>query len=323
MNGVLTSIENGLWSDQVYVNDWQTRFNNVGVAENIGINVTPWILMYPRVELGYSVTWKDNDIYINDRKLILFHYYGFKYFNENEFDLCGYSTDLIDPIIEWIYVPYIQACNEIMDIISNIDKDFYYKQTPNGRFIMNYFNLASNINGYGDKYNFCTIISENDLSEGLEFYNSLRMHANKFCLWICCLDDITYHTLANMELENVILIDIKNIEDQELLNVKKTRNASEYRWTLKAPLINYILKNNYYIQNMIYADPDAYIVSNVTNVFHKWKKVRVFIWKNEIDQDTQQEYGINLTSLIGFKRKENVFKSLWMWREKCINGRYD
>ncbi len=315
--------ENGLWSDQVYVNDWQTRFNNVGVAENIGINVTPWILMYPRVELGYSVTWKDNDIYINDRKLILFHYYGFKYFNGNEFDLCGYSTDLIDPIIEWIYVPYIQACNEIMDIISNIDKDFYYKQTPNGRFIMNYFNLASNINGYGDKYNFCTIISENDLSEGLEFYNSLRMQANKFCLWICCLDDITYHTLANMELENVILIDIKNIEDQELLNVKKTRNASEYRWTLKAPLINYILKNNYYIQNMIYADPDARFVSNVTNVFHKWKKDPVFIWKNEIDQDTQQEYGINLTSLIGFKRKENVFKSLWMWREKCINGRYD
>ena len=74
---------------------------------------------------------------------------------------------------------------------------------------------------------------------------------------------------------------------------------------------------------MIYADPDARFVPNVTNVFRKWNKDPVFIWKNEIDQDTQQEYGINLTSLIGFKRKENAFKSLWMWREKCINGCYD
>ncbi len=155
------------------------------------------------------------------------------------------------------------------------------------------------------------------------FTISLTKHAEKTCLWICCLDDITYHTLANMELENVILIDIKNIEDQELLNVKNTRNASEYRWTLKAPLIYYILKNNYSIHYMIYADPDARFDSNVTNAFSKWNENPVFIWKNEIDQDTQQEYGINLTSLIGFKREEDAFKYLWMWRDKCIKGSYD
>ena len=126
-----------------------------------------------------------------------------------------------------------------------------------------------------------------------------------------------------MELENVILIDIKNIEDQELLNVKNTRNASEYRWTLKAPLIYYILKNNYNIHYMIYADPDARFDSNVTNAFSKWNENPVFIWKNEIDQDTQQEYGINLTSLIGFKREKDAFNYLWMWRDKCIKGCYD
>ena len=309
--------EKGRWSDQMYVNDWVTRFDNVGVAGNLGINAN----LYTSSQ--NTVTKEDDNLYINGDKLILFHYYGFKYFNGNEFDLCAHGHLPTNQIIQWIFVPYIQACNEVMDIISRIDKDFYYKQTPNGRIIKNYFNLASNIDGYEDKYNFCTIISENDLSEGLEFYNSLTKHAEKTCLWICYLDDITYNTLANMELENVILIDIRNIEDQELLNVKNTRNASEYCWTLKAPLILYILKNNYIIQNMIYADPDTRFDSNVTNAFSKWRENPVFIWKNEIDQDTQQEYGVNLTSLIGFKRNKKAFKSLWHWRDKCIKGYYD
>ncbi|MEH7014228.1 glycosyltransferase [Neobacillus niacini] len=309
--------EKGRWSDQMYVNDWVTRFDNVGVAGNLGINANLYI------SSQNTVTKEDDNLYINGDKLILFHYYGFKYFNGNEFDLCAHGHFPTNQIIQWIFVPYIQACNEVMDIISNIDKDFYYKQTPNGRIIKNYFNLASNIDGYEDKYNFCTIISEKDLSEGLEFYNSLTKHAEKTCLWICCLDDITYNTLANMELENVILIDIKNIEEQELLNVKNTRNASEYRWTLKAPLIYYILKNNYNIHYMIYADLDARFDSNVTNAFSKWKENPVFIWKNEIDQDTQQEYGINLTSLIGFKREKDAFNFLRMWRDKCIKGCYD
>jgi hypothetical protein len=309
--------EKGRWSDQMYVNDWVTRFVNVGVAGNLGINANLYI------SSQNTVTKEDDNLYINGDKLILFHYYGFKYFNGNEFDLCAHGHFPTNQIIQWIFVPYIQACNEVMNIISLIDKDFYYKKTPKGRIIKNYFNLASNIDGYEDKYNFCTIISEKDLAEGLEFYNSLTKHAEKTCLWICCLDDITYNTLAYMELENVILIDIKNIEEQELLNVKNTRNASEYRWTLKAPLIYYILKNNYNIRYMIYADPDARFNSNVTNAFSKWKENPVFIWKNEIDQDTQQEYGINLTSLIGFKREKDAFNFLWMWRDKCIKGCYD
>jgi hypothetical protein len=304
--------EKGRWSDQMYVNDWVTRFDNVGVAGNLGINANLYI------SSQNTVTKEDDNLYINGDKLILFHYYGFKYFNGNEFDLCAHGHFPTNQIIQWIFVPYIQSCNEVMDIISNIDKDFYYKQTPNGRFIKNYFNLASNIDGYEDKYNFCIIISEKDLSEGLEFYNSIRMHANEFCLWICCLDDITYNTLANMELENVVLIDIKNIEDQELLNVKNTRNASEYCRILKAPLIFYILKNNYNIRYMIYVDPNARFNSNVTNAFSKWKENPVFIWKNEMDQDTQQEYGANLTSLIGFKREKDAFNFLWMWRDKSI-----
>lgn len=309
--------EKGRWSDQMYVNDWVTRFENVGVAGNIGINANLFILR------DRTVTADDDNLYINGDRLILFHYYGFKYFNRNEFDLCAHGQSPKDEIVQWLFVPYIQACNEVMDSISYIDRDFYQKQTPNGRFIMNYFNLASNINGNGDKFNFCTIISENGLSEGLDLYNSLRMHTNGFCLWICCLDDITYNTLVNMELENVIVIDIKNIEDQKLLNVKDTRNASEYRLTIKAPLISYILKNNYNIHYMIYTDPNARFVTNVTNAFYKWDKHPVFIWEKENDQNTQQDYGINMPSLIGFKRNKKAFKFLSAWRKKCINGCYD
>jgi hypothetical protein len=308
--------EEGRWSDQMYVVDWLTRFVNVGVSGNLGINTNLFI------SSQNTVTKEDEHLYINGDKIILFHYYGFKYLDGNEFDLCGHGFFPTDQIVEWIFVPYIQACKEVMDFISRYDKNFYDKQTPNGKIIKNYFNLASNIDGYEDRYNFCTIIGEKELSDGLEFYQSLTKHAEKNYLWICCLDDITYHTLANLELENVFLIDIKNIEDQELLNVKNSRSESEYRLTIKAPLILYILNNNYNIRHMTYADPDARFNSNVTDVFSKWGEDPVFIWKNEMDQATQQGYGIHLNSLIGFKREKGAFHFLWKWKDKSLKGRY-
>ncbi|MGE5559002.1 MAG: hypothetical protein ACM3WV_10385 [Bacillota bacterium] len=119
--------EEGLWSDQMYVNGWRSRFNNVGVARNLGINVTPFILYYLRTELGYSVNRKNDGIYIGDSRLILFHYYGFKYYNEREFDLCSYSTCFTDQDVRLIYLPYIHACNEVMDSI-----DCVYRGENNG-----------------------------------------------------------------------------------------------------------------------------------------------------------------------------------------------
>ena len=78
--------ENGRWSDQMYVNDWVTRFHNVGVARNLGINANLFI------SSQNTVTREDDNLYINGDKLILFHYYGFKYFDGNEFDLCAHYT---------------------------------------------------------------------------------------------------------------------------------------------------------------------------------------------------------------------------------------
>ncbi len=303
--------EEGRWSDQMYVIDWITRFKNVGVAGNIGINANPFIISHR------TVTAADDHIYINEDRLILFHYYGFKYFNRNEFDLCAHGHHPTDQVIQRIFVPYIQACNEVMDFISCIDKDFYNKQTTIGKYIKNYFNLESNINGTCDKYNFCTIVNKMDLSKVLEFYKSLRTHANGFRLWICCLDNRSYRILDKKELENVILLDVKNIENQNLLNIKNAREASEYRWTLKAPLLYYILNNNYDIRNLIYADPDVRFVSDVKNVLQKWGKSAVFIWETEFDQDTQLEYGNNVTSLIGVKRKKKFLKR---WMKQWING---
>lgn len=314
--------ERGLWSDQVYVNDWTDRFNNVGVAENLGINVTPFILLYTRTELGYIVTLNDNNIYINDRKLILFHYYGFKYFDGNVFDLCGYEMEFTDEVIEWIYLPYILECNEVMEQIAQINKDFYLKKSIKDIFIMNYFNLDSNINEDRGKYSFCTMVGEQNLLEGLGFYDSLKKHAKKFYLWIYCKDDTTYLTLANMKLENVFLINLKNIKDKRLFKkLLKVKNSGiDYQGTLKAPFIFHILKNNYNIHYMIYADPDTRFVSNVTDVFRKWKRRPVYIFNKRIDKNAQYKYGKNMESVIGFKRSKRAFNYLRRRRNISIKG---
>lgn len=308
--------ENGLWSDQVYVNDWPERFQNVGIIQNMGVNLTPYIINYRLV--NDSVFELDNDIYINNEKLIFFHLYGFKYYDDNVFDICNYVMNCRDDITKIIYLPYIFASKDMMDQITAVDPDYNQGKDIKDYHIRNYFNLDVNVPIEKEGNHLCAIISKENLEQGLQLYLTLKKNTPNFQMWICCLDDDTYSSLSSMKLENVILFTLKNIEGSELLSVKDFRRSEEYYRTLKAPFISYILKNNYNVKSIIYIEAELFFLTNFSSIFDELKQQHsILILKRS---EYPQEY---CAGLIGFKRDKVPLECLYRWKKDSIQGNLD
>jgi hypothetical protein len=129
------------WNDQLYVSDWDSRFNNIGIVKKPGINLTPFIMNRLIDEWDSALTRKEGQLYIGQSRIVLFHFYGFKYFNDKEFDLCSYTDIYYKPEIQYIYLPYIKEAVYINSKLRAIDKSFYYTQSTEGSFIKNYYRL--------------------------------------------------------------------------------------------------------------------------------------------------------------------------------------
>lgn len=128
------------FGDQKYLDKWDSLYNSVKVSNNLGANVGPW-------NIGqYNVTINDfNIIYINNYKLIFYHYASFKPFFGNFYttNISGYLSRPKLIIKKSIYYNYITELNIITNKINNthiIDKLFILNK--NRKFINNtFFNI--------------------------------------------------------------------------------------------------------------------------------------------------------------------------------------
>jgi hypothetical protein len=308
--------EKKLWSDQVYVNDWPERFGSVAVVKNIGINVTPPVVV------DNKVTSNGKYIYVNGERLVLFHYTQFRYYDGNEFDLCGFVESLSDNVLKMIYLPYINACNEIMEQIREVDRNFYQTAGPKEQYIKNYFNLGANEKG--EKFpHICTVLSKDYLIQGLALYNSLKRHTKLFQLWILCVDDTAYSLLEKMNLAGVTLVSLKNIRDKKLAKIERERKLYEFCWTLKASFIFYLLKNNYNLDSILYMDADLYFFKDARRIFSEWAEHSIFLTKLWYSKKWERKLGRYSAGLVGFKRDKAGISCLRSWRKQCLNWCYD
>ncbi|MDD4834070.1 MAG: hypothetical protein PHC44_04980 [Lutispora sp.] len=103
----------GKWSDQMYLNKIHEKFNWIRVSKNIGINVTAWNIQGCRIEKV------NDDIYIDGKKLIFYHYSGFVYVNDEKFELCNY-IDLQADVVKFIYIPYVSNYKQMTYYVNDL-----------------------------------------------------------------------------------------------------------------------------------------------------------------------------------------------------------
>ncbi|MHB1394673.1 MAG: glycosyltransferase [Clostridia bacterium] len=314
--------EEGLWSDQMHFNNLPGLFSNVGVIKNSGINMTPFILRRLLDEEGDDITESSGHIFVNASEVVLFHYYGFKFYNESEFDLCFYKNwRFPEVVVKTMYVPYIELCSEAIELIEEHNDSFYYPQKPESNYTAYYYSLDNK-----NRNNFCTVVTNEYLPKALALYFSLKRYAESFHLWICCMEDLVYDVLNKLHLSNVTLIALKSIEDDELLSVKNYRYNYEYCWTLKAPLILHIFKKYEDVDSLLYIDADTYLFSSPEKLFSRLKSFSVLLTMHNFNTDFKCLYtkkGWYNAGIIGFRRDSNALKCISWWRDRCIEWCYD
>ncbi|WP_148561734.1 glycosyl transferase [Pontibacter korlensis] len=97
-------VEDGKFGDQKYLDDWETRFNNVHVLQNPAGGVAPWNVQQ------YGVETKGEEAFVTleekKHRLNFYHFHGLRFLSDNKLSLCEYS--LPARAVELLYVPYIE-----------------------------------------------------------------------------------------------------------------------------------------------------------------------------------------------------------------------
>jgi hypothetical protein len=96
--------EDGKFADQKYLDTWTCSFNKVYSIDILGTGVAPWNMN------SYPIRLHKSQIYINNSKLIFYHYHGLRIIGQNLImhGLDKYSVKKSKKVIRYIYKPYIK-----------------------------------------------------------------------------------------------------------------------------------------------------------------------------------------------------------------------
>ena len=135
--------EDGKFADQKYLDDWPTRFKNVGVIQHKGANLASW-----NIE-NYKVSKRSNKVWIDEQELIFFHFHAFKQLTKTIYGPGYHQTKanrlIRNNIYEQYLRVYVNVCNELKvkrAHNSHLQSVFMRNATPN------YETVNETIRGY-------------------------------------------------------------------------------------------------------------------------------------------------------------------------------
>lgn len=311
--------EDGRWADQKHADDWTERVEGVCVIEDHGINMTPFILYTLMAEKKLKLTEMNSEIYVGNFRLVLFHYYGFKYFNSSEFDLCSYDMDFEDEAIRLVYMPYINEIKTSVEIIMGRTGVLIGDKGLENGHIGNYYNQAMNRRNI---VNVCSVIHGAFTSRQLESIRSL-LSRYQVRFWFCCTEEETWQNLVMLRSDQITILRHENLEDRNLKKLLKDGHQREYEKSLAVSLLLHVMKNNFRITNCIYADIDTLGRINPDSIFQAKDGGYLFcVEPGEADLRVLSR-DILIAGAVGVLRNEYSLRYLKLLREKYIRSGLD
>lgn len=107
---VTADVEKKLYGDQRYLEWMCDSFSNIHVINNKGANAAHWNIK------RYNVNVKENNIYLDDDRLVFYHFSGFTIISPDEFNL-SWLTNIDQTTLGLIYLPYMLLLSEEMNKI--------------------------------------------------------------------------------------------------------------------------------------------------------------------------------------------------------------
>jgi len=160
------------------------------------------------------------------------------------------------------------------------------------------------------------------LSKGLALYSSLEKVCN-FILYVFTSDTECLKLLEERKLDKIRVVNLSEIENEKLLELKNTRDAAEYYWTIKAPCITYLF-DNLNFDTVTYIDADIYFYSSPKPLFDELGKKSVLITPHNFSPMYKKNIksGIYNAGYITFRNDDDGRKALRWWGDRCIEWCY-
>jgi hypothetical protein len=170
---------------------------------------------------------------------------------------------------------------------------------------------------------YCTLFDSNFLPLGLTMLESLKKQNKLSFIYVLCMDNETYLSLNKLKLNNIAIINLDEIESTytELLNIKKTRNTSEYCWTL-TPVLIYFTLQKFNLKRITYLDADLFFFSDplifISEMLENNKNVLITEHSYDPKYDQTEKCGNFCVQFMTFNNNNDGIKVLKWWKDKCI-----
>lgn len=127
--------ENGKFGDQKYLDEMSNIFRGVNDVKTPGVNIAPWN------HSKYRFSIRDGKFYINNDRLIFYHFCGFRIISQNKIALTvGFDKEYVSII----YDPYIHVLKEVISDIGKIRPNFSGYFIEKGRISIAQFYYLDN-----------------------------------------------------------------------------------------------------------------------------------------------------------------------------------
>lgn len=104
-------LEDGKFGDQMYLNDWTTRFRGVHVLQHRGGGVAPWNVQQYSLKPSGSGFLLTENASGRESELIFYHFHYVRFFTNGLVDLGRRA--LSKQVLEYLYKPYLRKLEQI------------------------------------------------------------------------------------------------------------------------------------------------------------------------------------------------------------------
>ena len=173
------------------------------------------------------------------------------------------------------------------------------------------------------KYHLSMILSESNLFKLIPMYVSLENCCSNFKLFILCMNDSVYNILNKIGFKNIILVQLKDIEENndDLAIAKSNRIFHEYCWTLKPIFLYYVINKYDNAKYYAHVDADLFFFSDIDYIFNENPDASIFLTDHRNSEEFKFYYelsGLYNTGFVGFKNNNEAKAAVRLWGERCL-----
>jgi hypothetical protein len=173
---------------------------------------------------------------------------------------------------------------------------------------------------------YVTLFDSSYLAQGMTMVMSLLKESSEPRIWVVAADSGVAKAVASLGDDRVISVDLHDVENEDLLQVKGSRSKVEYFWTLTPYLPTWVFEHQPDAEVVVYVDADMYFLGPPEVLLQEFlddSDASVMITPHDYapEYDQTRTSGTYCVQFLPFRRVGSV-DILSTWQAQCLEWCY-